>query len=155
MHGRIIEIGTEVIPEDERLRADWIDMSILDRFGFDFVTDRVNRTSEICSFLEHISRCFECDGESFKAKDPKAAMAEQWFESIFIKFKEQVEQMSLSEFCDDMKSYILKRAIDGWEDYYYIVYDECYYTLPDFIRELFKKPNANTYYIGGVVDYHS
>ena len=56
MHGRIIEIGTEVIPEDERLCADDIDMSMLDRFGFDYVTDKVNRTREICSFMEHISR---------------------------------------------------------------------------------------------------
>ncbi len=153
MHSRIFQIEKEVVPEDEYIISadipEWFTNSLAD-----YVDDDCDREDDIdwlmtCSIGNFAAR----DGDKLTFTSDTRGYFKDKHEA-FIKAAQKLTEVPFEAFVDDYGVYSifynLKEAYNDKHSFY--VYSDGYlHTMDEWMRQV--KP-GETYYLGGVIDYH-
>lgn len=152
MHCKIIQLGDRSIRKNEYIDSDtisedqeWFINSICDYV--DDVSDD-DRKMVLDNHLDH-------KGLSFKRNKLTIVSLTDYFENRYSKLRESAKRIakaSLDDFAYGKIWNDIWTINDNYDDKYgdYIYYDGCLFTIDDFIRY----HEGESFYVGGVVDYH-
>ncbi len=160
MHSRVFQITKQELPDDDFLTyvdmPDWFYDSIADA-GDDIAPE--NRADEINWLCEVIGSQAKADGNRLTFTE---GVKKDYFEKRFITFRQKLTALqtcSLEEFaglCDhETLDSLVYQLNDAFSDKFgFYVYDtlECeLITLQEWLRNV---DTAETYYVGGIINYH-
>ena len=154
MHSRIFQIGKEPLTKEEYIVSssipEWFTYSVAD-----YIDDDCNRESDIDWLMSAaLGGVASVDGDKLVFHDTS-----RYFEGKYEAFIKAAEQLTKTSF-DNFLSCCAVRAVlfnlkEAYNDRYgFYVYnsdDDSLDTLDDFMRSV---KDGETYYIGGVIDYH-
>ena len=152
MHSRIIELSRKIVEVDDRIcEDDYYDNGFIGNIA-DYVAEcnRIDAIEWFAGYLQSRDVITEFD---FVKMVFSSDVKEKFFRDKYEEFKKLTSELSFEEFTDSfgMDLYRIQNCIS--EKFgFYVHYDGCYYTLDNFIRECVK--DGETWYIGGVLDYH-
>lgn len=157
MHSRIIELSKEPVDKESRLTASDIDADSIIYHVADYVddTEEENRSNDFRYFLKRPGLVVDETNETVTLEDKTV-----YFTGSYQAMREAAQkllQFSLDDFSREDKTdlimtmYNLKSAYDA-DDEVYVSTPIGLYTMDRFVREYWK--TGETYYIGGIVDYH-
>lgn len=153
MHSRIFQIEKELVQEDEYIISadipEWFTNSLAD-----YVDGDCDREDDIdwlmtCSIGNFTVR----DGNKLTFTSDVSGYFKDKYEA-FIKASQELNKVSFDDFVSDRGIYsILYNLKEAYNDKYsfYVYSDWELHTLDEWLRQV--KP-GETYYIGGVIDYH-
>ena len=154
MHSRIFQIGKEPMTKEEYINSssipEWFTYSIAD-----YIDDDCDRKSDIDWLIATLGGIASVDGDKLIFHHG----AGRYFSGKYKAFVKAAEQLVKTSFDDFLSGYAvgtvlfnLKEAYDDRYGFYiYNSDDDSFGTLDDFMRGI---KDGDTYYVGGVVDYH-
>ena len=151
MHSRIFQLTVEPVPKDEWFSADDIcDSSFIGAVA-DYVRTQPEdeREDDIGWLINGYEKIFKRNGDTLEVL-PGAKHV--YFAEDYKKFKQEASSLTLDDFCNDYKMWLMRALINDRFSFY--IYDEdCYpKTLDLFMREV---KECSVLHIGGIVDYHT
>lgn len=151
MHSRIFQIEKEKVTKDEYITTDHLP----DWFYTiaDYTDDDCNRQSDIDWLAIIIGNIATVIGDKITFSSDVRSYFKDKYES-FIKAAKELEEVSLDNFITTCGvNSTLYRLKEAYSDKYgfYVYNDSMLSTLDDFMRTV---KDGETYYIGGIVDYH-
>lgn len=157
MHSRIIELSKEPVDKESRLTASDIDADSIIYHVADYVDDtkEESRQDNIHYFLKRPGIAVDRKNETVTLEDKTAYFARSYH--TMRAAAQKLLQFSLDDFSTENKTdlsmtmYILKSAYEA-DDEVYVSTPIGMYTIDQFVREYWE--TGDTYYIGGIVDYH-
>ena len=164
MHSRIIQLTKDKLYPDQYIEEnDFIgfDESISDYIqGADYVRSTDDRTGDIKWFKNYL--CSDLELEKYIKFNPKketltfkAGFKTAFFQVLFDQFNQLTQELDLENFSDfSMEVWKLREIVNPNYGFRICLEEKAYITsLQDFVRLLSNEENE-TYYVGGVLDYH-
>ncbi len=152
MHSRIYQITKNPIDEDERLYSSIVPEWFCNVIA-DYVDDGCNRDDDIGWLKRTLGDIVSVDGEKFTFSSDVTGFFSNRHKA-FVEAAEKLSKMPLEDFASYKDCAFVRNLNNAYSDEYgFYVYDddECLDTLEDFMRRV---SGGETYYIGGIVDYH-
>ena len=152
MHSRIYQITRNPVDEDVRLCSndipEWFYTSIAD-----YVDDECNRDGDIEWLSRSLKDVASINGDKITFASDISAYFEKKYEA-FIKAANELAATPFENFASYKDSAIIRELNSAYSDEYgFYVYDDDEYldTIENFMRGV---NGGETYYVGGIVDYH-
>lgn len=159
MHSRIFEIGITPIPEDDRITEyslDQGDVPMAD--SYDKTDDREHDLAWLMEHLEEMARgLVKRDGDAFTFLPGfKRAYCTSQFKE-FHRIAKRLAAMTNEDFVKRSPELDVMAIRDTFDDqfgfYVCLSVGCCCETIGDWVR--WDVAEGNTYYVGGIVDYHA
>lgn len=144
-HSRIIQVSKNIVNENDRMRSSNFDMDVILRVvdGVDYVTEPdSSREEELKWFKEQLERVgFTLDGEEITVGKDETFLSD-WREKAV-------------EIAEEFDLYKMKEVASGvYFCAFYIYDDEIGYPMPLWAWAKDVLGTEQTYYVGGIIDYH-
>lgn len=144
-HSRIIQVSKNIVNEKDRMRSSNFDMDVILRVvdGVDYVTEPdSSREEELKWFKEQLERVgFTLDGEEITVGKDETFLSD-WREKAV-------------EVAENFDLWKMKEVASGVYFSAFFIYDEEFgYLMPLWAWAKQVLGNEQTYYVGGIIDYH-
>lgn len=144
-HSRIIQVSKNIVNENDRMRSSNFDMDVILRVvdGVDYVTETDSpREEELKWFKEQLERVgFTLDGEEITVGKDETFLSD-WREKAV-------------EIAEEFDLYKMKEVASGVYFCAFVIYDEEFgHLMPLWAWAKQVIGNEQTYYVGGIIDYH-
>lgn len=144
-HSRIIQVSKNIVNENDRMRSSNFDMDVILRVvdGVDYVTESdSSREEELKWFKEQLERVgFTLDGEEITVGKDETFLSD-WREKAV-------------EVAENFDLWKMKEVASGVYFSAFFIYDEEFgYLMPLWAWAKQVLGNEQTYYVGGIIDYH-
>ena len=144
-HSRIIQVSKNIVNEKDRMRSSNFDMDVILRVvdGVDYVTEPdSSREEELKWFKEQLERVgFTLDGEEITVGKDETFLSD-WREKAV-------------EVAENFDLWKMKEVASGVYFSAFYIYDEEFgHLMPLWAWAKQVLGNEQTYYVGGIIDYH-
>lgn len=144
-HSRIIQVSKNIVKEKDRMRSSNFDMDVILRVvdGVDYVTEPDSpREEELKWFKEQLERV------GFTLNDEEITVGKD--ESFISDWREKAVEVA-----KDFDLWKMKEVASGAYFCAFVIYDdEIGYPMPLWAWAKQVLGNEQTYYVGGIIDYH-